>query len=676
MKQKLRLGDNYALLATNDTKHKRKRAVHAPLDIRSSSVRFSLLLRCFSAALLLEKWRRNGKQTDNKGKTGSTDNPQVYSRCCASNGLQRKISGAEADNLDGQSLWGKQRLPLSQIPPSLIPHPCPIPVISVYPSVKVPKIGILTKVWRLYGGIKAYTEGYGRCIGSCIKKSLLCVQTHAQAPAHPGRGRANGVLALLLLAVSIGLQASPLARQSVPGDSLPGRQAGIKPLQIGDTIPDLPVTLFSSPDAERETTISRLANGKWIILEFWNTFCGPCIASLPHLFDLQAKFNDSLTVIPVTHESGDHIRQFLSKTRSPHIDKIRDKFISAVDDKTLAGLFPTQSLPHTVIVDDRGIVQVITRPQALDEKRVSTLLTAGVEEAGINTIADATDLSVLDINDNRHAGLQLYSALSGHHVGAVHQIIWETDSTNHRSRLIVSNAVIPKLYTIALNSPLPINKNRIILEISHARIRNLLMPSANTMSTDRPDLFCYEIFFPSVLGRRQVLEKMKSDLDFFLQLHGRIESRSMRCLALRAIDSPPTYKSESGSRVKVVNGRINSRFVDQIKDVGALPNGVDTYIRHGKFADVMMMIDEITNEPLPSILNETGYEGRFDLDFPSAKSATLETINRSLNAQGLELSWVEREMDMFVLTENGFDGDSGRLQLTDFGYIFSSTAKQ
>ncbi|WP_143053906.1 hypothetical protein [Parapedobacter koreensis] len=106
MKQNLRLGDNYALLATNYTKHKRKRTGCSPLDVRSSSAvsplrldtrcatapyltrtrsaissvllrSFSacspLLLRCFSAAPPLEKRRRNGKHTDNKEKNGSTD---------------------------------------------------------------------------------------------------------------------------------------------------------------------------------------------------------------------------------------------------------------------------------------------------------------------------------------------------------------------------------------------------------------------------------------------------------------------------------------------------------------------------------------------------------------------------------------------------------------------------
>jgi len=454
--------------------------------------------------------------------------------------------------------------------------------------------------------------------------------------------------------------------------------ADIKPLEIGDTIPDLPVVLFSPIDNNEETYIRSISKGKWIILEFWHTTCGTCIKSMPHLFDLQQLYNKQLSVIPVSRESVNQLSKFFDKTNSPYIDKVRGDFVSIASDTILADLFSVTSLPVTVIIDDQGVVQVVTTPQALNNENIAALLNSRSSKNQINPLVDIREFSVIDLPKGTVDNNKMYSVISGHYSGAYHKMVWDADSGNHQNRLLITNADIPKLYTIALGSPLPINRKRIILEMSPSRVRSQMMPPTSDVDGSRPNLFCYETIFPLALGRERVLDKMKNDLDFFFQLHGRIESRKIHCLALEVIDaeSPKIFETATNTRMFVLDGRINSRFANRIKEVGSLPNGVDTYTRHATFDDVIWFIDEISKEPLPMIINDTGYEGRFDLDFPSSEDATLENIIKFLNTRGLTLSWVEREVDMFILTEDGYNNTSESLRLTDLGYIYSSTANQ
>src|SRR5690606_24297636 len=68
----------------------------------------------------------------------------------------------------------------------------------------------------------------------------------------------------------------------------------VKPLQIGDTIPEelwhLPLQVVNHPDG-KDTITQNDYRDKLIILDFWATWCAPCVKELPDLLRLE----DSLT---------------------------------------------------------------------------------------------------------------------------------------------------------------------------------------------------------------------------------------------------------------------------------------------------------------------------------------------------------------------------------------------
>jgi cytochrome c biogenesis protein CcmG, thiol:disulfide interchange protein DsbE len=107
-------------------------------------------------------------------------------------------------------------------------------------------------------------------------------------------------------------------------------------------------------------------NGKFVLVDFWATWCGPCRQSIPHLNELQAKFADRLVVIGLTDEPLEAVR----KMKSPKIAYAVGSDTQARTSKAAA----VQGIPHAMLIDPQGIVRFEGMPQYLDEKGLAKLI--------------------------------------------------------------------------------------------------------------------------------------------------------------------------------------------------------------------------------------------------------------------------------------------------------------
>ena len=120
---------------------------------------------------------------------------------------------------------------------------------------------------------------------------------------------------------------------------------GSKPDLVNHMAPE-----FTLRDSER-TVALRDFHGKVLVLNFWATWCPPCVEEMPSLRAMQARLRDRVSVLAVSvDEDADAYQRFL---REHNIDllTVRDP------EQKSNQLYGTSKYPETYIIDRSGIVR-------------------------------------------------------------------------------------------------------------------------------------------------------------------------------------------------------------------------------------------------------------------------------------------------------------------------------
>ena len=89
--------------------------------------------------------------------------------------------------------------------------------------------------------------------------------------------------------------------------------------------------------------------GKFLLVDFWATWCGPCIKAIPELNKFHKQFGDKLVVIGVSDEK----ESVITSMKIPRID-----YFSAIDTKKrMKNAVQVKGIPHVMIIDPQGIVR-------------------------------------------------------------------------------------------------------------------------------------------------------------------------------------------------------------------------------------------------------------------------------------------------------------------------------
>jgi thiol-disulfide isomerase/thioredoxin len=114
-------------------------------------------------------------------------------------------------------------------------------------------------------------------------------------------------------------------------------------------------------------------NNKYIVLEFWATWCGPCIAAVPHMNKIQEEFNQKdLYYISITDESIAKVERSLKRIEFKSIvvtDLTKKTQINFGD-----GIKGLDAYPLTVLIDKSGIIKWIGEPKNLNSTIMSEFL--------------------------------------------------------------------------------------------------------------------------------------------------------------------------------------------------------------------------------------------------------------------------------------------------------------
>lgn len=121
---------------------------------------------------------------------------------------------------------------------------------------------------------------------------------------------------------------------------------GSKPPRIGTAAPD-----FTVQDADRKVALKEF-RGKVVVLNFWATWCAPCIEEMPSLVQMQQRLKDrGVTVVAVSlDKDADSYQRFL-RNHNISLLTVRD------DKQASSNLYGTFKFPETYIIDRNGVMR-------------------------------------------------------------------------------------------------------------------------------------------------------------------------------------------------------------------------------------------------------------------------------------------------------------------------------
>lgn len=120
---------------------------------------------------------------------------------------------------------------------------------------------------------------------------------------------------------------------------------------------DQPAPLFTTTTVDGSSWSLEDQRGKVVLIDFWASWCGPCVASLPHLRDVHRQYagQEDFVMVGVS------------------LDDDRDDLLRCVEEKSVgweqlfeegagwenqvAQLYEVRAIPHVLIVDRDGVVR-------------------------------------------------------------------------------------------------------------------------------------------------------------------------------------------------------------------------------------------------------------------------------------------------------------------------------
>lgn len=407
-------------------------------------------------------------------------------------------------------------------------------------------------------------------------------------------------------------------------------QTKTAPLKPGDTMPD--ISLGKVINYKQSSLKYADIAGKALILDFWATYCSPCVKELMTLDTLQKYFGDKIIVMPVTSESGDgkygELRKFFNKYPSIQLPSI-------IEDNYLKKLFPHEIIPHMVWIGPDGIIKSITSGREVTKENITELLQGAPLSLKQKKDIKFDATKPLFINGNGGSGENfIYRSILTDNIDGMYSFFYApVNDSNRIKEFTISNSTPLNLFYYAFNmcrNIAPMNVKNVIIESGNSSTQ--LSPEEYLKSINTGKLYCYTMNLPYPVSDSLFFRKYYLDeLNKYFDITGRVEKRKMPSLTI----------IRTGGKT---NELLLSRHASKPKVTFEKGHKVIQSISNKSFNYVVELLR--TFPDTPPIINNTGYTNEliemelnlnWKLNGAWNKPLDLQAVRKVFNRYGLDI---------------------------------------
>ncbi|RKO70767.1 TlpA family protein disulfide reductase [Sphingobacterium puteale] len=426
-----------------------------------------------------------------------------------------------------------------------------------------------------------------------------------------------------------------LSAQTPRRDSGAGGLKAITALKIGDTIPEAlwntPLQVVNHPSGKEQITLNYYRDKKLIILDFWATWCGPCLKSFPKLDSLQADFKDDLAILLVNSRGSRDTPQRIKNVLSKRVNPVQ--MPSIINDTILIKLFPPQSLTHSVWIRDSKVFGL-----TLSDKITKNSLAGAIagmsdsisQNAGATALPEKNQLSSAPSEDN--SSYIYRSFLRGYNEQLTRRSIVIQDSSGNVNRIVFTNSPILDFYKLAYYPTLAsYGPARTILHVKDPDRLHVPNDLTSAKAWMEQHTFNYLATFPA-RSNGEAVKLFTADIDRYFGYRVEFAEREIGCWIITTNDPR----------------KITGFPADLPRETNLSDNtGLPLFVQNYPFSSLVGQLERMHEEPF---IDETQISKPVSMDLP-ADLMDMAKLKRSFERQGLRLRKESRKIKVAIITD-------------------------